>query len=112
MICLFIILLVCLKSIAVAQSTHTSDTSKVSTTNSINSVAFCFNNSAQSQFNRNPLIILPANQYSKSLGFFCKKELELEKAIKLPVRFRLGSVAYTDKMENKNNFRLADTFKN
>jgi hypothetical protein len=112
MICLFIILLVCHRSIAVAQSTCSGDTSTVSTINPINSEAFSFDKSTQSQSNRKSLYILPANQYSKTLGFFCKKELELEKAIKLPVRFRLGSVAYTDRMENKNNFRPTDTFKN
>jgi hypothetical protein len=55
---------------------------------------------------------LPANQYTKMIGFFCKKELELEKALKVPVRFRLGSVAYTDKMENKNTFRTSAALKN
>jgi hypothetical protein len=49
--------------------------------------------------------VIPANQYLKTIGFFCIKELEIEKALKMPVRFRLGSVAYTDKMESKNTFR-------
>ncbi len=47
------------------------------------------------------LTALPSNYYTSKLGFFCKKELQIQKAIKLPVVFRLGSAAYTDKMEGK-----------
>jgi hypothetical protein len=48
-----------------------------------------------------PKKILTDNYYYNSIGFFCQKELQLEKAIRLPVRIRLGSVTYTDKMEGK-----------
>lgn len=45
---------------------------------------------------------LPANFSVQQLPFFCDKEYKLEKATKIPFRFRLGSVAYCDKMEGKN----------
>ncbi|HRI20496.1 MAG TPA: hypothetical protein PLA68_06060 [Panacibacter sp.] len=49
-----------------------------------------------------PLSIVPSNYYSSKLGFFCKKELQLQKLAKFPVKFRLGTVEYCDKMEGKN----------
>jgi hypothetical protein len=41
--------------------------------------------------------------YLNSLGFFCKKELQLDKVITIPLRFRLGSLAYVNWMEQKPN---------
>jgi hypothetical protein len=45
--------------------------------------------------------VISPNYYTTTIGFFCKRELQLERTIKLPVKIRLGSVAYTDKMEGK-----------
>ena len=78
---------------------------------------FCFAASAQLKTNSSTMIykpitdtakyfslrILPSNYYSSNLGFFCKKELQVQHAIKFTVRFRLGSVTYCDAMEGKNN---------
>lgn len=37
----------------------------------------------------------------QDLAFFCRLEVKMEKASKIPVRFRLGSVDYVDYMEGK-----------
>jgi hypothetical protein len=39
--------------------------------------------------------------YVKNFGFFCKKELQLEKMIRLPLRLRLGSLEQCNILEQK-----------
>jgi hypothetical protein len=48
-----------------------------------------------------PINLIKENTYSQNLGFVCKKELQLEKATKIPFRFRLGSLDYCNKLEGK-----------
>jgi hypothetical protein len=49
------------------------------------------------------LAVISNNFYTQNFGFFCKKELQLEKITKLPFKFRLGSVQQVDWMEGKPN---------
>lgn len=44
---------------------------------------------------------VPSAFYFNSIGFFCQKELQVEKMLRFPVKFRLGNVAYADQMEGK-----------
>ena len=50
-----------------------------------------------------PYFVISANHYTQGFGFFCKKELQFEKATKVPFKFRLGTVQYCDWMEGKPN---------
>jgi hypothetical protein len=45
---------------------------------------------------------LPGNFYAKQLPFFCSKELQVQRAIGIPIKFRLSTVEYCDKLEGKN----------
>jgi hypothetical protein len=45
--------------------------------------------------------IVPADFYTCHIGFFCKKELVIEKATKIPLRFRLGSLQQCNYYEGK-----------
>jgi hypothetical protein len=45
--------------------------------------------------------IIPADFYTCNIGFFCKKELLIEKATKIPLRFRLGSLQQCNYYEGK-----------
>lgn len=50
-----------------------------------------------------PCSVISRDFYTRNFGFFCKKELQFEKATKIPLRFRLGSLQYNDYLEQKPN---------
>ncbi|MFZ1784312.1 MAG: hypothetical protein WAU23_03860 [Ferruginibacter sp.] len=54
--------------------------------------------------------IIEADFYTRNFGFFCKRELQLEKATKVPLRFRLGSVSYNDYLEGKPNAGIVPNY--
>jgi len=46
-------------------------------------------------------MLVPSDYYTQHFGFFCDKELKLEKTTGVPFRFRLGSVESCNKLEGK-----------
>jgi hypothetical protein len=52
--------------------------------------------------NPSSFTVISPNFYAQNLAFFCKKELQFEKATKINFKFRLGSVQYTDWLEGKS----------
>lgn len=42
---------------------------------------------------------VPKAYHYEHLGAFCKLEVQLEKAVRLPVKVRLGEVQYTEQLE-------------
>ena len=44
---------------------------------------------------------VPPDFYTRSFGFFCRKELQLEKCTGIPFRFRLGSLQQCNVLEGK-----------
>jgi hypothetical protein len=56
---------------------------------------------SRSSYARLTLTPISQDLYVRNFGFFCKKELQVEKTTKLPIRFRLGSLAQCNELEQK-----------
>jgi hypothetical protein len=54
--------------------------------------------------------VVNADFYTHNFGLFCKKELQFEKATKIPLRFRLGSLQYNDYLEGKPNTGILPSY--
>jgi hypothetical protein len=50
-----------------------------------------------------PKPVLESCFYASHLGYFCQKELQIQKLTSLPIHFRLGSMDYVNYMEQKPN---------
>jgi hypothetical protein len=48
-----------------------------------------------------PISIVKGNYYTQHMGFICKKEMALERAIKIPLRIRIGSLQQCNYLEGK-----------
>ena len=48
-----------------------------------------------------PFTVIPQNYYTQHFGIMCKKELAIEKATKIPLRFRIGSLQQCNYLEGK-----------
>lgn len=104
-ICLFIYLFVCNYTQAQTVTPVTALQKSVVTSIarariSLNAARFADTSVTAMHYNT-PFTFMASNYYTNALGFFCKKEIQMERALKFPLKFRLGSVAYTDKMEGK-----------
>jgi hypothetical protein len=49
----------------------------------------------------NTSFTLKKDDYIKNLAFFCRQEWKLEKALKVPIRLRIGSLEQCSRLEGK-----------
>ncbi len=47
---------------------------------------------------------IPGNHFFKQLPFFCRTELQIEKTINIPFRFRVGSPDHVNYLEGKHKY--------
>ena len=64
---------------------------------------FTFNNNLEKPEinNSSSFSIIAPNYYTQHFGIICKKELAIEKATKIPFRFRIGSLQQCNYLEGK-----------
>src|SRR5690349_16413325 len=48
-----------------------------------------------------PQFLPPPDIYTRQFGFFCRQELQFEKTTRIPLRFRLCSLAHSNALEGK-----------
>jgi len=48
---------------------------------------------------------LQKDNYVRNLAFFCRQEYKLEKALKIPFRFRVGSLEHCNLLEGKSKYQ-------
>lgn len=101
-ICGFILIFLLLANAGRAQSPHfvkyNTQIVSVSKSVSTNSLSSSLQNS-KPVFNS--IQIIPSDYYTQHFGFFCKKELAVEKFTKIPLRLRLGSLQQCNYYEGK-----------
>ena len=65
----------------------------------VSSLSFVYKNDGL--IKKQPVQVIPQNYYTQHFGVMCRQELILEKATKIPFRFRLGSLQQCNYYEGK-----------
>jgi len=57
---------------------------------------------------KQPFVTQPVEKdhYKQGLGFFCRKELQVEQKTKIPVKLRVGSIEQCNYLEQKPGYTI------